>query len=178
MPGPETVGRLREREAAALLDRLDAERAVVVPAGKHDACGQFVPVDGERAEEPVDGPALAVREVLRHEPQATVFEREQGVGAQHVDVIDLDGHAVLHDMHGQRGIAAHDVVQHAFAAARQMRDDDEGEARCVGHAAKEALQRFDAAGRSAHTGDRKVGSRSHGISMYMSHPLWGGGHAT
>ena len=56
---PVAVGDLRQGQAAALLDRLDAERAVAVAAREHHAGRQLALVGGEGAEEDVDRLALA-----------------------------------------------------------------------------------------------------------------------
>jgi hypothetical protein len=75
-----TVGHLRERKAAALLDGLEAQRAVAVAAREYYAGRVLALVSGERAEEDVDRLALASAGIRSGNAEAPPLDAEEGVG--------------------------------------------------------------------------------------------------
>ena len=70
------VGVLRDRQAAALLDALDADRAVAVGAGQHDRRRVRAVRVGQRAEEQVDRDAPAALRWQVGQLQVAVGRRE------------------------------------------------------------------------------------------------------
>ncbi len=154
MPRARAIGGLRQGKPAVLLDRLDAEGAVVAGAREHDADGICVLVLGESGEEGVDRRALpAIRE--RAHAQAPVLHIEHGVGRRHVDVIAPDRLIVLRNQYRHAGIARQDLRQHAFPVGREVGDDDKGYAEVRRHAPEQALQRLHSSGGGADADDGK-----------------------
>ena len=63
---------LSKGDAAPLLDRLDAERAVGIAAGHHDPDGVFALILGQRAEEDVNRLALTVKWIDRVKMETSI----------------------------------------------------------------------------------------------------------
>jgi hypothetical protein len=83
------VGILRDRQAAALLDALDADRAVAVGAREDDRRRVRAVRVGEGAEEQVDGDARPRSGESRCRSGA-VRRRQRLAGRDDVDVVGLD----------------------------------------------------------------------------------------
>src|SRR5262249_34319982 len=85
---------LSERDAAARLDLLDAERSVVRGAGEDDADALVPMLFGERAHEMVDRPLLSPDLGSWGELQMAVAEDEVLAWGNDVNVIRLHRHVV------------------------------------------------------------------------------------
>ncbi len=129
-----------------LLEGLDPQRAVAAAARKNDADGAVALILREAAQEDVDGVTLVALGVGLAHLQTALPEGEHRVRCDDVDVAGLDRVAVLgtDDRHG--GEAPDDLGQHALPARCQMGDDHEADPQVGRHAAKEELERLDAAG--------------------------------
>jgi hypothetical protein len=141
----ETVRCLGERQPAALLDRLDAERAVGISAGQNDACAELALIRCQRAEKNIDRFALASARLLFPYPQATLFDAKQRVAGQDIYSVLFNGQAVCNHFHRQARVTANDFMQQAFPVWTQMGDNDEPETRRLRHAVKKPVERLDAA---------------------------------
>jgi hypothetical protein len=144
LPWRAAVRPLRHSEAAALLDRLDPERAVAAPARQHDADGALPSRVGERAQEHVDRSVPLIRAARQEELFA--LNRHHMVSGTDVNMVGLDDRRVSGDPHRHRGMPAQNLRQGAFMAARHVRDEDECHARVGRHSSEQSLQRFHAAG--------------------------------
>ena len=102
---PEAVADLRQRQAAAFLDGLDAERAVRVAAGQHDADRQFALIFGERAEEDIDRLALGLVSA-QLQAQLAVHHGHDVIGWTDVQLVGLQLNTVGRRLDRHRGVAA------------------------------------------------------------------------
>ncbi len=154
MVGAETVRHLRQCDPASLLDGLDAERAVAVPAGQHDAGGHLAGVDRKRTEENIDGLSLAPTGMLPNQ-QTALFHGQGGATGQHEHTIGLDLDVVSYRRHRHRRKTAHNFLEQAFTLRAEMGDNDDRKTGIGRKPAEKALQRLDATGRGANTDDGK-----------------------
>src|SRR6201747_2992378 len=136
--GAKTVAHLCERDAATLLDRLDAERTVAVATGQHDAGGHLAGVNRERTEENIDGLSLVPARMLPNQ-QTAVLHGQGGATGQNEDATGLDLDVVGHGRHRHRRQTADDLMQEAFALRTEMRNNDDGKTRIRRTPAKKAL---------------------------------------
>jgi hypothetical protein len=149
------VGRLRERQAAMLLDGLDAERAVAAGAGEHDADGIFGLVLGKGGKERVDRRALAAVDDGAN-AQSPLLDLEDAIGRHHIDVIGLNELVMFGDQHRHTRVAPQYFRQHAFPPGREVGDDDEGHAGIGRHGLEQIFKRFHASSRGADANDWKA----------------------
>ncbi len=147
------VGHLGESQPAALPDRLDAERAVSVASGQDHAGGVLALVTRQGAEEPVDRLAVARPGRRLAHLQATARNIEKRARRQHMDLVDGDLSAVFGHMDRHVGQARDDLGQQAAPLRIEVGDDHEAATGLRGQIAKQTLQSFDAASRSADTND-------------------------
>nr|WP_245159319.1 hypothetical protein [Brevundimonas intermedia] len=154
--GTVTVGNLGQGQPTMLLDGLGSQRSVPVAARQHDGHGVFLLVLRQRREKNVDRLALALGRLVRTDRQHSVSHGGDGVGRQDVNAADLDRRPVLRDVNRHVGVARDDRVQHAFPLWIEVGDDHHGEARRLGNALEEPLQRLHAARRGAHADDWKA----------------------
>ncbi len=138
------VRRLGEGQAAALLDRLDAQGPVPVASRKHDARRVFALIAGEGAEEDIDRLALAPGRGWLAHPQPSVLDVEDRIRRQDVDFVGRHLHIVLGHVHRHLGVARDDLGQEASPVWAEVRDHDEGAARVRGRAAEQPFQGLDA----------------------------------
>ena len=139
----EVVGRLGKRQAAMLLDRLDAERAVAASAGKHDPDGTFGLVLGKGGKERVNRGALAAVGDGEN-AQTPVLDLKDAIGRHYINMIGADELVVFRDQHRHVRVARQNLRQHAFPLGSKVRDDDKGHAGLGRHGLEQILQRFDA----------------------------------
>jgi hypothetical protein len=137
------VGRLSERQAAMLLDRLDAERAVAASAGKHNADGTFGLVVRKGGEERVNRGALATVGD-RANAQPPLRDLEDAIGRRHINMIGADELVVFRDQHRHARVARQNFRQHAFPLGGKVGDDDKGHAGFGRHSLEQILKRFHA----------------------------------
>ncbi len=159
------VGVLGNRQAAALLDALDADRAVAIGAREDDRCRARPVGIGQGAKEHVDGdaPAAVGRDVGA--VQIAVRRGDRLAGRDDVDVVGLDPRRVAHLVHRHGRRALQDRRQQALVVDREVHDDDEGEAGLGRRRFEESLQGGDSARRSAEADHRqhRVGAGRHGV---------------
>lgn len=149
------IAHLGGGEAAPLLDRLDAERAVAV-AAQDDNRRRVLPLVGvERAEEDVAWLALAPSGRELGDPEPPALHPDESIGRQDVEVVFLDRQVVARHANGHRRVALQDLVQPALAGGRQVRDDDDVHAGPVRQALQQALQRLDPACGGTDADDRE-----------------------
>ena len=83
------LGVLGNRQAAAFLDALDPDGPVAVRAREHDGDGVWTVRIGQRAEEHIDGHALAAFGLQVGQPQVAVHRGQVLARGNDVDVIGL-----------------------------------------------------------------------------------------
>ena len=144
---------LGDRQAAALLDALDADRAVAVGPRENDRRRARSVRVGQGAKEQVDGDAAAALGGDVGAGEVAVDRLQRLAGRDDVDVVRLHAHRSrdLLDRHLRR--ALQDLRQHAFVLGRQVHHHHEDHAGIDRRGAEEALQRGNAA-RGAAEADR------------------------
>ena len=96
--------------------------------------------------------------------QLVVSQCEVAVGRNDVDGVGPDGHAFARFDHQHLGVPLQQFGQGADMVWCQMLDDDQRDA-CVGrHVGQKALQRFEAARRTADADDRNAKVRTGGTA--------------
>ena len=154
---PRTVADLRDRQAAALLDRLDAERAVAAAARENDRDGVLVLVRREAAEQHVDRVALVVVRLRLADVELAPLDGHEPAGRPHIDVVLAQGLAILGIGHRELGGPSQDVGEHARMVGRHVGAHDERHrCRAWGHATKQPPQRLKAAGGGADPDDEQA----------------------
>ena len=120
------AGRLRDDDAARLLEPRDAGRAVGAGARQHDADRALAVRVGEGAKEQIDDDVAAARPVVLDQAERAVDHRQVVGRRNHVDVVALDAApcpapappACAWPLQDRRGIA---LVRAATDAARRRR---------------------------------------------------------
>ena len=152
---------LRNGQAAALFDRLEAKRTVAAGAGEHDADSLLAHRCSQGIEESVDGAVNTVVVPRRFDAQAAVNHCHDAMGRRYVDVIRFDRRAVSGFHHRHRRPSAHDVAQHAGVIRRKMQYHDKRHAAVGRHMTEKSMERVDAAGGRTNADDGELGG-SHG----------------
>ena len=161
MPGTEAVVNLGEREAAVFLDRLQTQRPIRIAAGQDDAKRALAEVDGQRAEEDVDGPAFTLGRAFVQDKTAFTHAH-RGVGRHDIDGVGFDDHAVLDNLDRKGCVTRDHFMEQALPVRTEVRGDDERHARVGGHLPEQPFQGLDTACGGADTGDEKVRPGVHG----------------
>jgi hypothetical protein len=122
------LGRLRQGDAAALLDAGKAHGTVAAGARHHDADGAFLVHFGHGAEEHVDGNVPTRDALARRHAQMTIVHRERHAGRNDVHVVRLDRHGLADLPYRHARGALEDFGGAALVLGRQMKDHHEGHA--------------------------------------------------
>ncbi len=143
------LGILDNRQAAALLDALEADGPIAVRPGEHDGRGVWPVGVGQGAEEQVHGDALAAFGLQWGELEVAVDDGQVLARRDDVDAVRLQFLAVsrLGNRHHGRGLE--DGGQRALVFGREVDDDHVGLARAGRQGLKERLERGDGAGGAA-----------------------------
>ncbi len=121
---------------AVFLDRLEAEGAVGAGAGEDDADRVPVLVGGQRAEEMVDGRAVAAGlNGWGLHVQDAALDGQSGIGRDHVDVVGLDRRLRRDLLHGHAGVLRQQFGQEARVVGGEVLDEHEGHAAIRRHVA-------------------------------------------
>ena len=146
---------LHHADAACALDRAQAQGSVAGGTGEDDADGALGLILGQRAQEAVDGKALAARQGRLGEVQHALVNAQLAVGWNHIDVVGSDRGLVqcLHHRHG--GGTLQDFGQQAVVAGVEVRHQHEGHAGIGRAGAEEGLKGLQPAGGRANADDRK-----------------------
>src|SRR5262249_38869457 len=117
------LGILDEANAAVGFDRTQSERPVVEGAGEDHADGTRPESMGGRAEERVDGGAMAILLRARHRDGRTVVQLDVAVGRGHEDPAARDLDVVADVLRRQRARSGQYLGEDTRAAGRQVEDD-------------------------------------------------------
>lgn len=117
---------LGEGNAALLLDRLQAQGSIRRRPRQDDPDRLTFPIERQRTEERVDGHVRPASLPAAGEREDPVRDGHVRVGRDHVDMIGLNPHAVLHLDDRLRGRLGQDLRQHALMSGIQMLDQDKG----------------------------------------------------
>ena len=149
------IFRLRQCQPAMLLDRGGTQRSVAPGARQDDANGVLALIFGQRLEEGIDRPTAVAGWRRLDDLQASTRYRHRCVGRNDEDAVRLDQNAVgrLDNVH--RGGPAEQFGQHAFIVRREMLDEHIGHASIGRGVREEALERIEAACRSADADDER-----------------------
>ncbi len=145
---------LGHRQAAVLLDRLDAQRAFVSGSRQNDADCVRTLVLGERVEEAVDHGVMSLAHQRHDHPQSAPLDGEGGVGRDDVDPVALDRQRVPGVQHRHRAMAREQLRQHARPAGQKMLDEYERHAVVRRHVLEEGLEGLESARRGANADDQ------------------------
>jgi hypothetical protein len=149
-------------DAAEFLDGLQAQGAVGVAAGQNDAHRALALVFGKRGKEQVYRPAALAVAGSGSNVEPSLANRNFRVLPQHIDLVYLDGHVVLHGEHRQGRVPLEDLGHVAFTVRPQVGHHDEGHAWRWRKTREKILQRFHASGRGADTYDIRSAGKGHG----------------
>ena len=155
------AGLLHQAQPAGLRQRPQAQRAVRAGAREHDARRLRALVSRQRGQEAVDRQAQAAPLQRRHQRQRAAGDAHVAVGRDHVEVVGLHRHLVLHLDHGHGRAALQDLGQHARVAGVQVLDQHEGQAAVDRHQAEELLVGLQPAGRRTERDDAQRPGRRH-----------------
>ena len=155
MAGAETVGGLRQGEAAMLLDSPHAQRAVAVAAGKHHAGCKLALVGGKSGEEHIDGFTFPPPGLEPAQLQPAVADADHRIGGHDMHGVRQEFSAVLCHTQLQARVAADDPGQLAFPRGAEMGHHHQGNAGVGRQAAEKPFQRLDTASRRADADDRE-----------------------
>ena len=137
---------LRQGQAAALLDHLQAQRAVAAGARQDDADRLLAKGLAQRIKKRVDGTEKAVIVRRRHlHAQPTAADRHDGVGQRDIHAIGFEQGAVHRLQHLHLGPAPQNVDQQALAVGRQVQDHHKRHAAVCGHLFKEVMKSVETA---------------------------------
>jgi len=139
-----------------LLDRRQAERAVVTAPGEHDANRMLRLVLGQRGEEHVDRCALAICGSSSAKLQVPSADRQDRARRQHIDMLRFNFFAIPRVENRHPGRPAENLGKHAFAVRRQMSDDHKRQPITGRDGFEELLQRLDTARRGTNADDGKA----------------------
>ena len=151
------VGVLNQDDAARLLDRLDAERAVRARPRQHDREVIAAP-GGERTEEQIDRRAPPARFVELGDVEVLVLDPQLSVRRNHVNMAWEELLPSGDLRHRHFGSRRQNARQLALVFRIEMDDHDEGRIDLVRQALEEHLERPDAARRRPDA-DRREPSR-------------------
>lgn len=152
------AGILHQHEAARLLYRPHAVRAVGPGAGKHDGEGVVV-LGGQRAEKQIDRKPLAPWLVEACRRDFMVGEDEGPIRRDDVDVVRLERHRSVDGGYRHAGARAEDAAEFAVHPRREVEDDDVGQTQVLGDMAEERLQGRKAARRRPDAHDPRLQGR-------------------
>lgn len=140
---------LGDGQAAAFLDRAQADGTVAACAGEDHAGAGLAARHGQGLEEGVDRRALTAALDRRAEMQLAIGQGQRGVGRNDIDAVSLDDHAVggLYDR--DAGGPAEDVRQDTGVRRVEVLDDHEGHAAIGPQMRQQGFQGTDAASRRA-----------------------------
>src|SRR5262249_27296856 len=158
-----TVGTLRQRKAAALLDRLDPQRAVTAAARQQDSDRGRAARFRKRTQKDVDRLALGLIGA-QLQPQLAVHDGQDVIRRTDVEVIRLDCRAVDGGLHRHRGVAAEDFNERADMAARQMGYQREAHPGVGGHYTEQALKRLEPTRGGTYSDHRKLVLGGHNVT--------------
>src|SRR5262249_21764280 len=160
---PRTVPALRQRQAAALLDGLDPERAVTAAARQQDSDRGRAARFRKRAQKHVDRLALGLVGA-QLQSQLAVHHGHDVIRRTDVQFIRLERRAVCRGLHRHRGVAAEDFNERADMAARKMGDQREAHAGVGGHYAEHTLERLEPTGRGTYSDHWKIALGGHNVT--------------
>jgi hypothetical protein len=126
IPSYFAVAGLHQGDAARAVDGAQPQRAVSAGAGEEDADGLIAAILGQRAQEGVDGHALAARFFRDAQLQRVVEDRHVAVGRDHIDAIRHHLHLVLRLDHRHGRGALQDFGEQAGVARVEVRHQHEG----------------------------------------------------
>ena len=161
--------RLRDDDAAMLLQARDAGRSVAAGAREHDADRPLAVGLGQGAEEVVDDDVATAGARRLRQAELAVGHRQLVGRRDDVDVVALDlcQAGDLGDTHRRRGLQDRRGV--AFVVRRQVQHHDEGHVGRCRQALEKDLDRRQAAGRSADADHREsqpaVGGQGFALSV-------------
>src|SRR6185312_7833112 len=147
---------LGDDDAAMLLDRVQAKRAVAAGAREDYAGCKFAGRFGQRHKETVDRLALAAPLDRRIDLQFVTGQGQGDVWRNDIDRVGLDLGSVLNLYDRERADAAEKLRQDALMLGVEMLDDDKSEAAIGRDFRDQGLQGADPAGRGADADDRDV----------------------
>ena len=104
---------------------------------------------GQGVEQAVDRHAQALRLERRLHAQHATFDRERGVGRNHVHVIRLNRRLVLDLLHAHRGRFAEQIRKHRLMAGVEVLYEEEYHATVGRQVREKALERLEAPGGGA-----------------------------
>jgi hypothetical protein len=166
---------LHQHQAARLLDRLGAHRAVRA-AARQDHRESVAVVFGQRAEEEIDRGAPFPIVVERGRGDRGFADSQAAIGRDYVHGIRLQIEclAVVHLDHVHSRAPGQDARQLAFMIRRQVHHHHEGEAEVGGQRVEELAQRLDASGggADAHNGQSRRGLGAAGGAAFLCHGGW------
>lgn len=161
-------GFLRDREAAFLLDLAQTLCAVGSHAREDHADRFLLPVEGEGAEEKIDGQALPAFRAGFEEVQHAVQDGHVLVRRDHIHAVRLHPRPVLH-LHHLHGRAALEEFRHQpLAGGIQMLDDDKRHAAVFRNMRHELLQRLEASRRRTDADDGRGHCRFRGGGFLLN----------
>ncbi len=144
------------RQAAVILQRRNAERAVAAGAGQHHADRLLGPVLGQRDQETVDGRPLARRLLGRAQRKPVAMDGHDHVWRAKIDRPPLDLGSVLWLLEPGALELAYDVPQPGFVQSlAKVHDEHHGEGIAKGQLGDEALDAGRITGRSTDADDQR-----------------------
>ncbi len=159
---------LGEGDASGLLDGLDAQRPVAIPARENHADGAIATFFGERGEQNVRGVMHSAR--TRRHANAVTRHRERGVGRYHVDMVGLRRHTVVRLHHRKSRSLGQNLGQQALVARIEMLNDNTGHTALGRQSGEQFGNRLEAARRGSHGYDRSC----HMALLGATHPALDG----
>ena len=103
----------------------------------------------------IDRHVAAGRDRARRQHQMPVGQGNVGIGRDHEDFIDADGHALADFADGHRRLLTEDFRQMAFLMRVEVDGDQKGHAGLRRQFAEQLGNRFQSAGRGANADNRK-----------------------
>jgi hypothetical protein len=144
---------LHHDQAAGLVHRPDAARAVRAATRQHDCDRMGAAVLGERAEEDIDRQGHLLLAPAFAQEQLAARDDHLLLGRDQINVVRLDGHPVLAEMDRQRRTAGQDLVHQTLEVGREVLNDHERHAGVDRHVLEEPLERLEAPSRRADADD-------------------------
>ena len=151
--------RLRQCQAAMLLDCLHAHGAIAPESGENDADSVLAFAFRQRLEKCIDRHPSFGGRGGPGEGKLCPFEPQDGIGQDDEDPIGAGWHLILgaHHLHGRA--APYEFHKRARISGIEMLDEDEGHTGVGGHAGKEGSECLQAAGRRTDAKDQICGRR-------------------
>jgi hypothetical protein len=146
---------LRERDAAFLLDGLQAHRPVRSATGEKNAYGRGLPRTCQGGKEFVDGMVGNRGALPRNQLQSAARDDHAVIGRNHVYAVPLNHQAVGYLEDRQSGRFREKLRQSARVLGGQMLNHHDGHPRPRGHGLQKLCQGLQPSGRRAHADNRK-----------------------